>query len=87
MDTENNQLSSMSCLHVNSQWFWKKDFPTSPVKDTGFIVNGNIIPFNKAFCNFEKWFQYYVEIITNSYTTGYLFPYALELRNACHLAD
>ena len=52
MDKENNQLPSMSCLPVNSQWFWKKDFPTSPVKDAGFIVNGNIIPLNKAFCNF-----------------------------------
>jgi len=52
MDQENNQLPSMSCLPVNSQWFWKKDFPTSPVKDAGYIVNRNIIPLNRAFCNF-----------------------------------
>jgi len=52
MDKENNQLPSMSCLPVNSQWFWKKDFPSSPVKDAGFIVRDNIIPLNKAFCNF-----------------------------------
>ena len=52
MDKENNQLPSMSCLPVNSQWFWKKDFPTSPVKDAGYIVNSNIISLNNAFCNF-----------------------------------
>jgi len=52
MDQENNLLPSMSCLPINSQWFWKKDFPTSPVKDAGYIVNENIIPLNRAFCNF-----------------------------------
>lgn len=52
MDKENNQLASMSCLPINKQWFWKKDFPTSTVKDAGFIINDNIIPLNKAFCNF-----------------------------------
>jgi alpha-L-fucosidase len=52
MDKENNQLASMSCLPINKQWFWKKDFPTGSVKDAGFIVNDNIIPLNKAFCNF-----------------------------------
>ncbi len=52
MDKESNLLPSMSCLPVNKQWFWKKEFPASPVKDAAYIVNDNIIPLNKAFCNF-----------------------------------
>ncbi len=52
MDKEGNQLASMSCLPVNKNWFWKKEFPTSPVKTAANIVNDNIIPLNKAFCNF-----------------------------------
>ena len=52
MDKEGNQLASMSCLPVNKNWFWKKEFPTSAVKDAAYIVNDNIIPLNNAYCNF-----------------------------------
>ena len=52
MDKEGNQLASMSCLPINKNWFWKKDFPISAVKDAAYIVDDNIIPLNKAFCNF-----------------------------------
>lgn len=47
-----NQLPALSCLPINDAWFWKKSFPTSPVKDPAKLVNDNIIPLNKAFCNF-----------------------------------
>ena len=49
---KSNMLPALSCLPINSHWFWKKDFPTSPVKDPEKMVNENIIPFNKVFCNF-----------------------------------
>jgi len=49
---EHNMLPALSCLPINSHWFWKKDFPTSPVKEPAKMVNENIIPFNKVFCNF-----------------------------------
>jgi alpha-L-fucosidase len=52
MEKEGNLLASISCLPINKNWFWKKEFPTSPVKDASYIVNDNIIPLNKAFCNF-----------------------------------
>jgi len=47
-----NQLPALSCLPINDAWFWKASFPTSPVKDPEKLVNENIIPLNKAFCNF-----------------------------------
>ncbi len=49
---ETNKLPALSCLPINTSWFWKKDFPTNPVRDPMEIVNGNIIPLNNAFCNF-----------------------------------
>ena len=49
---ERNQLPALSCLPINSHWFWKTDFPSSPVKSPEDIVNNNIIPLNKAYCNF-----------------------------------
>ena len=52
MEKEGNLLASMSCLPINKNWFWKKEFPTSPVKEAAYIVNDNIVPLNKAFCNF-----------------------------------
>jgi alpha-L-fucosidase len=47
-----NLLPALSCLPINSSWFWKESFPTTPVKDPKYIVNENILPFNKVHCNF-----------------------------------
>ena len=52
ISTEQNRLPALSCLPINTAWFWKPDFPTTPVKTPEFIVNENIIPFNDAYCNF-----------------------------------
>jgi len=52
VDKAGNRLPSMACLPVNKQWFWKRDYPASPVKSAKTIVNDNLIPLNKAFCNF-----------------------------------
>lgn len=49
---EQNRLPALSCLPINSAWFWKKNFPAVPVKEPGKLVQENIIPLNKAFCNF-----------------------------------
>ena len=49
---ETNRLPALSCLPINSSWFWKSDFPSKPVKDAAKLVNDHIIPFGKAYCNF-----------------------------------
>ncbi|KAA6301222.1 MAG: hypothetical protein EZS26_002611 [Candidatus Ordinivivax streblomastigis] len=49
---DSNRLPALSCLPINSAWFWKQDFPTSSVKSPDFIVNDNIVPFNEVYCNF-----------------------------------
>jgi alpha-L-fucosidase len=49
---EGNTLPALSCLPINANWFWKEHFPSSPVKSPEELVNSNIIPFGKAFCNF-----------------------------------
>lgn len=52
VDKAGNRLPSMACMPVNKQWFWKGDYPSSPVKSASMIVNDNLIPLNKAYCNF-----------------------------------
>jgi len=49
---EGNRLPALSCLPLNSAWFWKSDFPTTPVKDPAMLVNEDIIPYNKIYDNF-----------------------------------
>lgn len=49
---ENNRLPALSCLPLNKNWFWKEHFPTSPVKDPEAMVRDNIVPMNRAYCNF-----------------------------------
>ena len=49
---ENNSLPALSCLPLNSAWFWKTDFPATPVKDPKMLVNDNIIPYNQIYDNF-----------------------------------
>ena len=49
---ETNRLPALACLPLNSAWFWKKDFPVVPVKDPKVLVEEDIIPYNKIYCNF-----------------------------------
>lgn len=49
---ESNRLPALSCLPLNSHWFWKSNFPSAPVKNAATLVTENIIPLNSAFCNF-----------------------------------
>jgi alpha-L-fucosidase len=48
---EENRLPALSCLPINTSWFWKTDFPTTPVKNPQTLVNDHLIPLNKAYCN------------------------------------
>lgn len=52
VSTSTNRLPALSCLPLNSAWFWKTDFPTSPVKDPKMLVNEDIVPYNKIYDNF-----------------------------------
>ncbi|MES1250127.1 MAG: alpha-L-fucosidase [Chitinophaga rupis] len=47
-----NVLPALSCLPLNAAWFWKKDFPTTPVKDPAMLVKEDIIPYNEIYDNF-----------------------------------
>jgi alpha-L-fucosidase len=47
-----NQLPALSCYPIQDTWFWKENFPQKPVKSPEDIVTKNIIPLNKAYCNF-----------------------------------
>jgi alpha-L-fucosidase len=47
-----NQLPALSCLPLQSSWFWKTSFPNDQLKDPNKLVNDNIIPLNNSFCNF-----------------------------------
>lgn len=52
ISTATNHLPALSCLPINGAWFWKPSFPSQPVKDPVKLVDDNIVPFNKAYCNF-----------------------------------
>lgn len=52
ISTATNKLPALSCLPLNSAWFWKTDFPTTPVKDPKTLVNEDIVPYNKIYDNF-----------------------------------
>lgn len=52
IDKESNALPALSCLPVQKNWFWKTSFPETPVKDVDFLVNENLVPMGKAYCNF-----------------------------------
>jgi alpha-L-fucosidase len=49
---EANSLPALSCFPIQQNWFWKTTFPTTPVKDPAKLVNDNIKPLNKVYCNF-----------------------------------
>jgi alpha-L-fucosidase len=46
------RMPSLACLPINSAWFWKTDFPTTPVRDPAKLVNETLIPLNDNSCNF-----------------------------------
>ncbi|SDD83426.1 alpha-L-fucosidase [Mucilaginibacter pineti] len=49
---ETNKMPALACLPINSAWFWKTDFPTTPIRDVNKLVNDVLIPLNNANCNF-----------------------------------
>jgi alpha-L-fucosidase len=52
IEKESNKLPALTCLPINSAWFWKTDFPTTPVKTPEELVNKLLKPLNDAHCNF-----------------------------------
>ncbi len=50
VSTATNVLPAVSSLPVNKSWFWKPDFPTSPVKSAESLVRDNLLPLNEAYC-------------------------------------
>src|ERR1700754_397863 len=52
ISTATNRLPALSCLPLNSAWFWKEDFPKTAVKDPKVLVNEDIVPYNKIYDNF-----------------------------------
>ncbi|MBB6002547.1 alpha-L-fucosidase [Arcicella rosea] len=49
---ETNLIPAEAGLPININWFWKKTSPSEVVKSAKFIVEENLIPLNKAHCNF-----------------------------------
>ncbi len=49
---ESNHMPALACLPINTAWFWKTNFPTTPVKDAAKLVNETLVPLNNASCNF-----------------------------------
>lgn len=49
---EQNSLPALSCLPLQQNWFWKQSFPDTPVKDPRMLVEENLVPLNRAYCNF-----------------------------------
>lgn len=52
ISTSENSLPALACLSLQRTWFWKESMPTDELKDVEWLVNSNIIPYNKAYCNF-----------------------------------
>ena len=52
ISAEANRLPAMACYPLQRTWFWKEEFPTSPLKDVGRIVQDNLIPYNEAYCTY-----------------------------------
>lgn len=49
---ETNTMPALACIPINSAWFWKTNFPTTPVREPAKIVNDLLVPLNNAKCNF-----------------------------------
>jgi alpha-L-fucosidase len=52
VSTSTNRLPALSCLPLNTAWFWKTDFPITAVKDPRMLVDSDIVPYNKIYDNF-----------------------------------
>ena len=52
ISTSENRLPALACLSIQRTWFWKESMPTDKLKDVAWLVNENIVPYNKAYCNF-----------------------------------
>jgi len=52
MSKDSKRMPSLACLPINTSWFWKTDFPSTPVKDATKLVNETLKTLNGASCNF-----------------------------------
>ena len=52
ISADSNRLPAMACYPLQRTWFWKEEFPFSPLKDVDKIVRENIIPYNEAYCTY-----------------------------------
>jgi len=52
ISTSENKLPALACLSIQDNWFWKTSFPTAKMKSAEYIINENVVPYNKAYCNF-----------------------------------
>jgi len=52
MSKDSKRMPSLACLPINTSWFWKTDFPSTPVKDATKLVNETLKALNGASCNF-----------------------------------
>lgn len=49
---ETNVLPAQAGVPINKYWFWRENYPHSPVLDANSIVNDNLRPLNMSYCNF-----------------------------------
>jgi len=52
MEEGSNTMPALACLPIQSSWFWKTDFPTTPVKTAASLVNDYLKKLNSDRCNF-----------------------------------
>ncbi|HWZ34867.1 MAG TPA: alpha-L-fucosidase, partial [Mucilaginibacter sp.] len=52
MEAGSNTMPALACLPIQSSWFWKSDFPTTPVKTAASLVNDYLKKLNSDRCNF-----------------------------------
>lgn len=52
ISTTENSLPALACLPIQRTWFWKESMPTDELQNVEWLVKENIIPYNKAYCNF-----------------------------------
>lgn len=52
MEAGSNTMPALACLPIQSSWFWKSDFPTTPVKTASSLVNDYLKKLNSDRCNF-----------------------------------
>lgn len=47
-----NSLPAQAGIPINKFWFWRENYPKSPVVSATDIVDKNLVPLNEAHCNF-----------------------------------